>query len=118
VVLKELFRPNYNITGICDVPISFQAVSLRLSFAIPVKDKTYMKVSEFESLTYESKLKATKQAVYIDSRQTDSHQVFLYQLNGFYIEVFYQNDYNFVSNIRGFDDLTLLEPYLQKIDIL
>jgi hypothetical protein len=43
--------------------------------------------------------------------------VLLYQLDSFYVEVFYNKTHNYISKLNGFDDTDLLEPYLKKIEI-
>lgn len=71
----------------------------------------------FNLLTYQEKIEATKKATHIMSRNDEHYFIFLYQLRGFYIEVFYHRELNFISNLQGFDDTDLLTPYLDKLDL-
>jgi len=41
----------------------------------------------------------------------------LYQINSFYVEVYYNAIFKMVQGINSFDNLTRLEPYLSSIDI-
>jgi len=41
----------------------------------------------------------------------------LYQINSFYVEVYYNAVFKMVQGINSFDNLTRLEPYLSSIDI-
>ena len=44
-------------------------------------------------------------------------KVLLYQLSGFYVEVFYDTSTAKVSVVKSFTDVDGLEAYLYKIDI-
>lgn len=61
--------------------------------------------------------KVLEQAVYLTSRQTHDMSVFLFQLDGFYVEVYFLNDNEEMYSIHSFDDPELLRPYLDRIDI-
>jgi hypothetical protein len=41
----------------------------------------------------------------------------LYQLDGFYVEVYFFNLYNKVAYFLGYDTTEVLEPYLAQIDV-
>jgi hypothetical protein len=43
--------------------------------------------------------------------------IFLYQLNRFYVEVYYHNKFTMIQGFRAFESTTALEPYLEEIDI-
>ncbi|NTS42314.1 hypothetical protein HRG84_15540 [Flavisolibacter sp. BT320] len=76
-----------------------------------------MTYQEFNLLSYSEKIEATKKASHVMSLQDEQYFRFLYQLNGFYIEVFYHKELNFISALQGFMDCNLLTPYLDKIDL-
>ncbi|RYZ60831.1 MAG: hypothetical protein EOO14_06660 [Chitinophagaceae bacterium] len=76
-----------------------------------------MTYQEFNLLSYSEKIEATKKASHVMSLQDEQYFRFLYQLNGFYIEVFYHKELNFISALQGFIDGNLLTPYLDKIDL-
>jgi hypothetical protein len=43
--------------------------------------------------------------------------IFLYQVNLFYVEVYFHNLFNIIQGFKGFDNITVLDPYLETIDI-
>lgn len=86
----------------------------RSGFPINEKQMTF---KEFNLLSYQEKMDATKKASHIMSRNDDQYFIFLYQYQSFYIEVFYHRELNFISAFQGFDDTGLLAPYLDKIDL-
>lgn len=45
------------------------------------------------------------------------YQVKLYQLDGFYVELYYHTHFNVVININSFSNTDCLEPYLENIDV-
>jgi hypothetical protein len=76
-----------------------------------------MTLHEFLVLDHKSRLKFAKQAVHIAGRSNPFHKISLYQFNGFYIEIFYNRRYKHISEIHAFDDIDLLAPYLEKMEI-
>jgi hypothetical protein len=76
-----------------------------------------MTLTDFLALDYKGKHRATSDGVCIGGRTEEGYIVLLYQLCSFYIEVFYQKEYNFISEFKAFDDTELLEPYLKKIEL-
>lgn len=77
-----------------------------------------MKVQEFRSLD-ETKKAVTliNNGVLVGKRVMQSYLAFLYQLDGFYVEILYNKQTNFVYKFRAFENTDLLEPYLSRIDI-
>ncbi len=43
--------------------------------------------------------------------------IFLYQIDLFYAEVYYNNNFCIIQGFRGFAETSALEPYLEEIDI-
>lgn len=41
----------------------------------------------------------------------------LYQLDNFYVEVWYHRDFNAIQRFRTFNSMAALEPYLGNIDV-
>ena len=76
-----------------------------------------MTLSDFSALDYKGMLYAAKEAVYLAGRSDEDHTIMLYQLNGFYIEVYFHKQNNFISSLHPFADTELLEPYLESIEI-
>ena len=55
--------------------------------------------------------------VLIGARQEDFHKVLLYQIDGFYVEVFYQYFQGKMVKIQSFSQTDQLDPYLKSINI-
>ena len=53
----------------------------------------------------------------IGRRKDEEHLILLYQVEGFYVEVFYHNKERVIKKYMSFECTDLLEPYLEKIDI-
>lgn len=58
-----------------------------------------------------------KEGVYVGKRKINSSSVLLYQLEGFYVEVYYKKYRCSVIRIHCFRSTTLLDPYLEQIDV-
>lgn len=56
-------------------------------------------------------------AVHLAERQEGRFTVILYQMDGFYIELFYARHDNRRPVVRSFIDTDFLEPYLVHIDV-
>ena len=55
--------------------------------------------------------------VLIGARQEGLHKVLLYQIDGFYVEVFYQYFQGKMVKIKSFSQTDQLDPYLKSINI-
>jgi len=53
----------------------------------------------------------------IADRKSGVSHVLLFQLHGFYVEVFFNEDGDEVVDTRSFEDLDQLEPYLTQINL-
>ena len=58
-----------------------------------------------------------ERGVYLSNRKTDDFTVFLFQLDGFYIEIFFHNENDEVYLIKSFANTDELEPYLEEINL-
>ncbi len=58
-----------------------------------------------------------KEGVYIGKRKQGAASVLLYQLESFYVEVFYKKYRYYVEKVKCTDDTDCLEPYLPQIDV-
>ena len=58
-----------------------------------------------------------ERGVYLCNRKTRDFTVFLFQLDGFYIEIYFYNADDTVFLIKSFDDMDSLEPYLTQINL-
>ena len=77
-----------------------------------------MKVYEFDTLDMEARTDVLcEKGVYLGGRQELKYGIFLYQVDGFYVEIFYHQQLKKVTDFRCFTDTDLLEPYLKEINI-
>ena len=57
------------------------------------------------------------QGVHIAERVTTEYTLILYQIDGFYVEVKYNQKTNKIEGLRSFGSINRLEPYLGSIEI-
>jgi hypothetical protein len=77
-----------------------------------------MKLQQFRSASQEVQEKLVKmRGVFLMERKSLGVSVLLFQLDGFYVEVFYNTTTSTVSFIKSFEDMDGIEAYLQRIDI-
>lgn len=77
-----------------------------------------MKVEDFVLLTEDQKISLLwYQAEFIAERKENIYNVLLYQVNSFYLEVWYSYNLMNIHTMRSFSNTNELEPYLEKIDI-
>jgi hypothetical protein len=55
--------------------------------------------------------------VFLAERNDGCFRISLYQVNDFYVEIYYHKTRYFYICIRSFEDVAELFPYLQDIDI-
>lgn len=58
-----------------------------------------------------------EQGSYIGKRKEGYQNVLLYQLDAFYVEVFYYKHRCYSTGVRCFRSTVLLDPYLESIDV-
>ena len=58
-----------------------------------------------------------KEGVYIGKRKHNEIIVLLYQLDSFYVEVFYKKYRYYVQEVRCTDRTDCLDPYLEQINV-
>lgn len=66
--------------------------------------------AEQVSLLYE-------EGTYLGKRSDKELIVLLYQLEGYYVEVFYRSYRRFIERIRVCESTAILDPYLDEIDV-
>jgi hypothetical protein len=77
-----------------------------------------MKLQQFRSASREVQEKLVKcKGVFLMERKSLGVSVLLFQLDGFYVEVFYNTTTATVSFVKSFEDMDGIEAYLDKIDI-
>jgi len=54
---------------------------------------------------------------FVIERKETNFSILLYQVQSFYVEVFYSGKENKISRLRSFSSINQLEPYLNNIDI-
>jgi hypothetical protein len=77
-----------------------------------------MKSKDFQILDQFDKLHIIEnKAVFLDFRQDGNYSIGLFQVEGFYVEVFFDVIKLTYKRIRVFDDTRFLDPYISQIDI-
>ncbi len=77
-----------------------------------------MTIDQFNRLNDDQKSNALWiKASLIDVIRKEDITVLLYQLDNFYIEVYYNYDQNQIEKFRSFASTDQLEPYLNKISL-
>jgi hypothetical protein len=78
-----------------------------------------MRLQDFHRLPEREKTTLLyEQGVYIGKRKQGQSVVVLYQLDGFYAEVFYRVYRRVIDRISCFSDTARLDPYLADIDVV
>lgn len=77
-----------------------------------------MKWKEFEGLDRVEQLDyLQEEGVYVGKRKIVGNTILLYQVDTFYVELYYTKHRLSVKRIRCFQSMTLLDPYLDHIVI-
>ncbi|HEX2607839.1 MAG TPA: hypothetical protein VHK91_10685 [Flavisolibacter sp.] len=77
-----------------------------------------MKLSDFNLLDEIRQAEALlNHGVLIAERLYKDFNIFLYQVNHFYVEVYFHNGFKMIQGFRGFESVNALEPYLDEIRI-
>jgi hypothetical protein len=77
-----------------------------------------MNLQQFRSASREVQEKLVKcKGVFLMERKSLGISVLLYQIDGFYVEVFYNTATELVSFVKSFEDMDGIEAYLHNIDI-
>ncbi len=89
-----------------------------IAFAALTVSILVMKLQQFRSASQEVQEKLVKmRGVFLMERKSLGVSVLLFQLDGFYVEVFYNTATSTVSFVKSFDDMDGIEAYLERIDI-
>jgi hypothetical protein len=77
-----------------------------------------MTLFDFKLLTEEDQLDLLhKEGVYIGKRKEAGLTILLYQLDSFYVEVFYKKYRYYVHELKCTDLMSCLDPYLEQIKV-
>lgn len=80
--------------------------------------KKALSLSEFMDLPQELQFEVLhKHGVYVGKRKIDKQTVVLFQLHGFYVEVFYKQYRKVIDHLITSDSTDILQPYLDQINI-
>lgn len=78
-----------------------------------------MNLKNFDCNSFDVKLQIIRdQGTFLMSRKGRMGRISLYQVNLFFVEVWYDPEYTCVKMVREFECSTFLEPYLENIQIL
>lgn len=72
---------------------------------------------QFNGLSASEQAEIVWSGTHIGERFDEKHSILLYQIDSFYVEVFYHRDDNAIKRFRSFSSVNQLEPYLQKISL-
>jgi hypothetical protein len=77
-----------------------------------------MTLVEFKELTVYDKIQVLyHHGTYIGKQRTWQKTVLLYQLEGFYVEIFYRKHRQYIDHFHCFTSTKHLDPYLEQIKI-
>lgn len=80
--------------------------------------KKALSLTEFMGLPQELQFEVLhKHGVYVGKRKVDDRSVVLFQLHGFYVEVFYKQYRKIIDRVNTSDNTEILQPYLDQINI-
>lgn len=71
-----------------------------------------MTLYDFKTLNEQQQANAAWDGVFLDLRTEKNYNVLLYDLGGFYVEVYYSSVLNKIIKLRPFQSVQPLQPYL------
>jgi len=80
--------------------------------------KRFIGLDEFKDLPLTSQLDLLqKDGVYIGKQALDGQPVILYQINNFYVEVYYKEYRKDVAKLLVSDNIEMVHPYLGQVRV-
>lgn len=77
-----------------------------------------MTIFDFKLLSQREQLDLLyEQGVYVGKRKQGDTTVILYQLESFYVEIFYSKYRCFILAVSCFSSMHRLDPYLSQVDV-
>ena len=76
-----------------------------------------MTLYQFIALDEMEQAEAVWDGVFIADREDEEHKILLYQIEAFYVEVYYHKKYNVIRKFRPFSSTKQLAPYLSQIKL-
>lgn len=58
-----------------------------------------------------------EKGVQIGEREDTFHTIRLYQVDGFYVELYHHNHFNVITKLQSFSSTQKLQPYLEEISL-
>lgn len=76
-----------------------------------------MTLYQFNALDEMEQAEAVWSGTHIGDRQDEKHNILLYQIDAFYVEVYYNREHNEIVRFRSFSNPDQLFAYVGKINI-
>ena len=76
-----------------------------------------MTVNDFNAMDELGQIEAVANGAHVSERRAGNFAILLYQIEGFYVEVYYHMKLNDIVGFRSFSNVDELFPYLSKIDV-
>jgi len=76
-----------------------------------------MNPHQFDQLDDHKKTETVLTACFLADRLTKDHYVRLYNLNNFYIEVFFDDATHLIDGFRAFEHTSFVLPYIEELKI-
>jgi len=77
-----------------------------------------MTLYQFKMLNETEQAEVVWASTNIGQRPDHEHTILLYQVDSFYVEVYYHRENNAISRMRSFSNPDQLDPYTMHINIL
>lgn len=77
-----------------------------------------MELSAFRKMSPQDQHElVSREGVMLWERQSRNFSIYLFQLDGFYVELFFFKESGEFATIKPFDNMDELSPYLREIDV-
>lgn len=77
-----------------------------------------MTIEQFRSLPKDMQRKMVKHSgAFLFGRTGVGVNVLLYQVDGFYVEIYFDEKMSEAMHLRSFEDTSYLDPYLRMVDV-
>lgn len=76
-----------------------------------------MTLYQFNALDEMEQAQTAWEGTHLGNRSHENFDVLLYQVDSFYVEIFYEREFNTIAKLRSFSSTDQLTPYFSQIDI-
>ena len=76
-----------------------------------------MTLYEFIKMEESEQAEAVWNGVFVADREDEEHRILLYQIESFYVEVYYHKKHNAIISFSSFSSIEKLDAYLDKIPL-